>query len=207
MASRLTSETKNLIENRIAEIEKRTSLEFVPVLTDFSSPYTAWRIGYSLLALAGSLEYFLVHASDLSHFLKLGASIVAAVVTWFAFWIPSVRRFLVPKFAELRAVRDKAHQFFLSEEVFDTPLRTGILIFVSEFERAVYILADKGLASKVSDSEWKKLGETLAEDFSKKCPGVTFLEALDALAARLEPDFPPRAGINPQLANSVREVK
>jgi putative membrane protein len=42
----------------------------------------------------------------------------------------------------------------MQEEVFNTRQRTGILIFVSFFEREVIVIADKGISKVVDQKDW-----------------------------------------------------
>jgi putative membrane protein len=45
----------------------------------------------------------------------------------------------------------------LEEEVFATRHRTGIMIFVSFFEREVIVMADRGISKVVDQKEWDKM--------------------------------------------------
>ena len=51
-------------------------------------------------------------------------------------------------------VHQRATQAFISEEVFATRDRTGILIFLSLHERRVLVLGDSGINKKVKPSDW-----------------------------------------------------
>jgi putative membrane protein len=206
MSKKLTKEFKDKVQSKIEELEAMTSIEFVPVFAERSSEYRLCKIIYALLGFSVALMILLVREDFVHVPLKLllaaGCLVgVAALVEW-----EDAFRRLLPPALKLIAVERKAHDCFLREEVFDTKNRTGILILVSEFERAVFVLADKGFNQKVSGTEWSQLGKTLAEDFSKRSPGETFLLALDELARRLSKDFPSIQGQTTHLSNSIREV-
>lgn len=119
-------------------------------------------------------------------------------------FVPSVIRFLMPKRWILQSVETAAHLAFLEEEIFATSQRTGIMIYISEAERAVYVMADKGVTEKISAEEFRKLGEQLAKDFSSHTAEETFLSALDEIAKRLGKIFPPHVLDVDELENRVR---
>lgn len=111
---------------------------------------------------------------------------------------------LVPRKALLEQIEVDAHLAFLHEEVFATRDRNGIMIFISEYERGVYVMADKGVTAKIPSSEFGELGQMLAKDFSQKQPENTFLNALDQIAKKLGQHFPPRKDDQNELSNQVR---
>ncbi|MDB5037631.1 MAG: conserved hypothetical rane protein [Bacteriovoracaceae bacterium] len=203
---KLTAEFKKKIEQKISELELHTSVEFVPIVARQSSSYSLWKIIYALLTFSFTLslvtikEYFLP-----PHYKLLSAIVITAVIILIFSWKWAFRH-LLPRHVILQAVEKNAFHLFLQEEIFDTPHRTGVLILISEFEQAVYILADKGFNKKVEHREWTELGILLAKDFSKRSEGDTFLLALEQLAKRLSADFPPYANEKPRLRNGVREV-
>jgi putative membrane protein len=53
-----------------------------------------------------------------------------------------------------RRVASRAEVAFLEAQVFATRERTGILIFISLFERGVVILGDEGINARVEQAEW-----------------------------------------------------
>jgi putative membrane protein len=206
MAKKLTEQTKQKIEERIAELESKTSIEFVPVIARASSNYWYWKVIYALVMFSFSLILILTRRSVESLYFEIGFAFTIFLITGLLLQVDFILRALLPANAKLSAVENKAHDVFLHEEVFGTSNRSGILIFISEFERAVFILADKGFAQKVPAEEWAKLGTKLAHDFMKRSEGETFLVALDELSNRLSKDFPPVTGSSSQLRNSVREI-
>lgn len=113
--------------------------------------------------------------------------------------LPWFMRRITPRKYILNAVQMAAHMAFLQYEVFATKERTGVLIFVSEWEQAVFVLADKGLLNHIPSSEWADLGAELAKDFESLGTKNTFLSALDRISERLGRHFPPA----PQNANEL----
>ncbi len=203
MALDLTEEFKTKIEAKIAELENLCSVEFVPVIAQQSSVYHAFKfyvVFGSLYASLALLSYWhpIDWRNNITMSLAIGLILIAALHSGFIF------RLLLPKSIRQREVEDAAHRFFLKEEVFATHNRRGVLIYISMLEKAVFIVADRGVTAKVPPKEWAELGAKLAHDFARQNAGETFLEALDLLAKRLTKDFPPEPGAKSELANNVR---
>jgi uncharacterized membrane protein len=112
--------------------------------------------------------------------------------------------YILPKKKQLTAVELAAHRQFMKHQVDLTELRQGVLIYVSLYEKSVYLLADRGVTPHVPPKEWADLGATLAKDFNQENPGETFLSALELLAKRVAPQFPPIEGDRDELSNRVR---
>jgi len=73
----------------------------------------------------------------------------------------AVGRRLIPDDHLERAVRMRAEAAFVEEEVFDTRDRTGILVFLSLFERRAVILADAGINRSVPEDTWQGVVDEL----------------------------------------------
>lgn len=59
--------------------------------------------------------------------------------------------------------RQRARNVFVELEVWDTVARNGVLIYLCLADRAVEIVADRGLSSVVSDAEWRVVCEQLQQ--------------------------------------------
>jgi len=79
---------------------------------------------------------------------------------------PAKRWFVNQKHLD-EATRKKAENAFLQEEVFNTRHRTGIMIFVSFFEREVIVMADRGISKVVEQKEWDKMVRGIVENIRK----------------------------------------
>ena len=160
----LTEADRNRIQTAVAEAESGTSGEIVACLMPSSDSYG---IGYLraaiLFALVGTIVAAFVVRSYTGWglvwlFSPLGfasfmmaCGLIGALAA--ALW-PSFRRWMVGKARLRRMVRLQAYRAFVSEEVFRTQDRTGILIFVSLFEHRVEVLADEGISGVVDANAW-----------------------------------------------------
>ena len=191
------------LKQKTEELEKVSTIEFVPVVISRSDSYITFR---TIVALLASIYVLLVtSAQSLRPWLEESLFAVAAFLVVFALvsWEPILRRVL-PKRLKNAAVVDEADAAFLHEEVFATRARTGVLVFISVFERSVFVIGDKGFSKVVDPNYWSDLGLRLADDFSVGSPGQSFFEVLDDMARNIAPKFP-LTGDNPnELHDDLR---
>lgn len=195
--------TKKL-ENQIKNLEGISSVEIVPVFLTQSSSYRYYKTLLSLFALF--IPTLVVQSMSLN--------VVAwklLVVTLLAFFLASLLLrlnsllvTLVPLSYRRMKVENMAYELFLRHEVFATHDRTGLLILVSQLEKAVYLLADKGLVKKIPTKKWQELSFQLAKDFNKNSPGESFLQALTELESELAEKFPVRSDDTNELSDHLR---
>ncbi len=201
----ITLEFQKKIEAKIIEIEKICSIEFVPVIASRSSTYHFFRT--SLVVSFAFLLFVILTFKEIEPIWALVWSVGIAGFLASLLTVPSVLRWALPPHLKKAEVMEAAHRFFLEHEVFSTEHRSGIMIFISELERSVFILADRGISLKIPPQEWVELGSKLASDFQSSNPGLSFLGALEHLAVRLAPEFPPYEDDRDELGNQVRIEK
>ncbi len=203
MARQLTEELKLKIEERIKQLETRSSLEFVSLVSDRSSSYHFFKLSLALTLAFMVFALYVLREAAQTFELSLVISLGIGLAFYFLLsWAP-LFRLLAPRRLLLSEVVEAAHSHFLSREIFATQKRCGILIYISELERAVYILADKGVSPYLRAEEWAALGNKLAIDLSSHGAGDTFLRALEELFDRLSPNFPPQHNDQNELPNKV----
>ncbi|HSS77418.1 MAG TPA: hypothetical protein VLV54_11805 [Thermoanaerobaculia bacterium] len=175
------------IRATVREAESRTSGEIVPYVVDRSDEYAsaAWK-GAALGALLAPLVALAVHqwsniwGIPLEYWIALPALIGGATAYLVAAFLPPVRRWLTGEHVLEARVRRRAAAAFLDQEVFLTENRTGILLFVSLFERRVVLLADSGIHQKVEEGQWESITRRLAAEIRRGRPGPALVEAIRA---------------------------
>ena len=96
-----------------------------------------------------------------------------------------------------RTPRDRAREAFAHLRVWDTEHNTGVLVYVLLADHAIEILADRGIAAKVPESEWVDIckrmqAHFIAGDFERGAvEGVTAVS--DILARHFPADGTARA--------------
>ena len=145
----------------VREAEKVTSGEIVPYVVDRCDHYEAaeWRAGAVLGMAAFVLVTYLRFATgDWSRYDPVMAGAVTLLTGGAAIlavrFLPPLRRLFAGRHLMDRRVEQRAAEAFISEEVFATEKRTGILIFLSMFERRVLVIGDAGIHAKVRQDDW-----------------------------------------------------
>lgn len=117
----------------------------------------------------------------------------------------TVERWLISPASLERRVRMRAEAAFLEEEAFNTRDRTGILIFVTQFEHRAVILADSGIHQKVAKDAWESLVATLVEGIPAGRTTEALIEVIGRCGALLEEHgVARRADDRDELANEPR---
>jgi putative membrane protein len=159
-------EARRRISAAVREAELETSGEIVVVLAEESDPYeeAAWRAA----ALGGGcvvvLDLLYRHAAPfwlpLPADAGLLAGLAAAVLAFSVVpHVHALRRRLVSRVSLASRVRTAAEAAFHGRRVSATRERTGVLIYVSLFEREVVVLPDIGIAARAPEDAW---GEVVA---------------------------------------------
>lgn len=173
------------ISAAVREAEKKTSGEIVPFFVPQSDEYeeAVWRGAFTFGGLPLVVLGFLRLFSDYWLFIGileialsfLSASILGALVVHF---LSSVKRFFAGSDLLQHRVAQRADQAFLSEEIFKTRDRTGILIFLSFLERRVVVLGDSGINAKVRQDEWDGVVQTIVAGMKDGRPAEGLIEAI-----------------------------
>jgi hypothetical protein len=109
---------------------------------------------------------------------------------------PGELRFVVEHALELGdlfsglTARERALEVFSLLRVWDTEHNNGILIYVLHAERAVEIVADRGLARRVVQTDWDALCRQVETHFRAGHFEAGALAAVDGAAQLLERHFP-----------------
>jgi putative membrane protein len=198
MKKNLSQSDKDHLNQLVAEAEKRTNAQIVLAVVKRSDsyaeiPWKAFAIGTSVAGLL----LFVLHAALPSWYSRVLIALAATLATGIFLALLTV---FVPRFATLflsshRAeteVKQHAESVFISHEVFATRKRTGILLFVSLFERKVFILPDKGMCSLLGHNETGKIMKPMLALLRQHELRKAFEEGLNELSGILQ--------------NSIRQV-
>lgn len=181
------------IREAVAEAEGRTSGEIVPYVVGASDSYAGatW-----LSALLGSLSGPLGAALAWERWELWGLApvtwlvapaLAGAAAGWAAAWlVPAWRRWLAGADTIERRTRRRAAVAFLDEEVFKTRDRTGILIFLSLFERRVVVLGDEGINRRVEASDWDDIVAGIVAGIHAGRPADALVQSIGRCGELLE---------------------
>lgn len=169
----------------VKEAESKTSGEIVPYFVEQSDDYrvASWRGGVTAGAAAmllSLLVHTVVNIWLAYSMFELSATIAAGcgLGVFLVRIIPSLRRFFAGQSLMEHRVSQRASLAFLSEEVFNTRERTGILIFLSFFERKVVVLGDSGINAKARQEDWKGIVQIIVQSMRAGKPADGLVEAI-----------------------------
>jgi putative membrane protein len=166
LKSRFSEQDLERIRLAVKAAESKISGEIVPVFVEKSSSYEFANYRAAMVFAAVAFLIIIIVDTYFPAFaifdpfwifvVVAGAGIVGAIL---ANSIDPVRKlFLSREYLDFATSR-RAQSAFLSEEVFNTRQRTGIMIFISFFEHKVIVLADSGISKLVPQAEWDALVE------------------------------------------------
>lgn len=90
--------------------------------------------------------------------------------------------------------RERAVALFGKLRVWDTEANNGVLIYLMLAERAIEIVADRGLAQRVPDTAWRTIVDHLSGALRGGHYEEGLAQAVDAVSDLLAQHFPPPAG-------------
>ncbi len=199
-----TQAEKDAIKKAVGDAESKTSGEIVPYFVAASDEYesTQYRVAIMFMFLG------LISAAALSFSWNLPFPItiweVAVFVLLLGFigflmakFIEPLKRRLTDKDLMLSRVEQSAMNAFLTEEVFNTENRTGILIFVSHFEHMVEVIGDSGINAKVNQEDWQSVIALIIEGIKSGRPAEGIINGITHCGELLE-----KAGVNKPAGNA-----
>lgn len=203
---------KEQIKNAVRDLESKSSGELVPYFVSSSDSYdeAKWISSLILTVLGilfvGGLAYFWLLPSGTS---TLMISIYLFSSSIFGFLapmlFPSLGTLLISDAVQEKHVKQRAYQAFLSEEVFKTIDRTGILLFISADERKVVVLADSGINAKVEKSDWDHIVALLVKGIKSEQLTKGIIEAIkECEKLLLDNGFVVRADDINELPDDIR---
>lgn len=151
----ITENERQQIADLIAEVERHTDAELVTVLAARSDDYRYIPVLWAALAALAVPSVLL--------FTSLGADVmVAAQLATFCllaltFRVPAITTRLIPQRVRHWRAANMARRQFLEQGLHHTAGDTGVLIFVSEAEHYVEIIADRGIDRHVAPERWRGL--------------------------------------------------
>jgi putative membrane protein len=200
----LSDTDRSLLDKLIADAEAQTRAQIVLATVLRSDSYS--EIPWKAFAFGTSVTAFAVFLLDLFLFrwitdTMILFSVVAILATGGLFVLLTL---LFPGFARLFLSDSRretetlqyAESLFLSRELFTTEGRRGILLLVSQFERQVVILPDKGLRDKLSAEVMKNIISEMKHNLRKNEVRKALETGLKELVSELSPSASSRPDKN-----------
>jgi putative membrane protein len=148
-------EDRRAVVEAVVEAERKTVGEILPVIVERSDPHpgAAWMAALCFVVVGSTLLVtWLPWQRPL--LLLLAQLSMGALGFGLTKWLPDFKRVFVFEDRATEVAGEQAFQEFYANELHNTEAATGVLMFVSLFERRVIVLADKGIDSKVDADFW-----------------------------------------------------
>jgi putative membrane protein len=217
--SLVSREDEARIAKAVAEVERHTAGEIATVVAERSHDYAYFRAlvtALSVVTLATVLSWIwpvlagrfpaLDLGADLAGWL-IPAQLLLAAPIWMLTGRPALLRRFVPAPIQGAAVDARAKAVFLDHGVTETRDRSGVLVFLSELEHRVVILADRGIHLRVGVEGWRHHVDDLVQAIRRGRAGDGIVACVEAVGRELREAFPPREDDENELSDAVQRVE
>ncbi len=195
---------KERIAATIKVVEGETAGEIAVMVVDASDTYPEGIVlgGVILggLAALAVTDYFL----NASLWLYVPCAVTGALLTALALkFLPAVHRLFVPVRQLEHRVRVRAEQAFFAKGLHHTRDHSGVLFFLSLFERRVWVLADQGIYQKISQDELQTYATQVTTGLKSGRKSEALCAEITRFGKLLAQHFPIRTDDSNELANEV----
>ncbi|QNN21325.1 hypothetical protein HED60_03245 [Planctomycetales bacterium ZRK34] len=217
-SSIFNDEQRRQVNAAVAAAESKTSAEIVPAVATASGRYDRpedvaglWLGGAAAIITWALLPARAVETGDWSGLpgwvtpvsmiaALLAGFILGAVIASRCGWI---RRLFTPATQMHDEVAARARGVFFDSTVHHTAGATGVLIYVSLFERRAVVLADKVVVEKLGQSAIDELRDQLTTSLRDHDVPTALCHAIEAAGEKLAPVLPRQADDVNELPDSL----
>ena len=203
---------RNILDKLISEAEEKTNAQIVLATIRRCDNYS--EVPWKAFAIGSSLSCLVIFLLDLLIFRWITGqamllSVAAILITGAVFSLLTV---FLPYFAGLfisgSRMETETYQYaeslFLSRELYATEGRRGILLLVSQFEKKVVVLPDRGAKSYLDDETMKRIISKMIPDLRKNKIHNALETGLNEIVKALCPSLPKGNDKN-ELSNEIIE--
>ncbi|MBT8764821.1 TPM domain-containing protein [Metapseudomonas boanensis] len=186
----LTESEQQQVAAAIQRIERDTDAELVTVLAAQADDYA-----YIPLLWAGLIALLLPGSVNIvGGWLNAGNLLLVQWATFIScgllFRVPAITTRLIPRSVRYWRASNLARRQFIELNLHNTEAESGMLIFVSEAERYVEILVDRGISSRLDDSTWQAIVETFTNQVKRGETLQGFLTCIETCGVLLKEHLP-----------------
>jgi putative membrane protein len=209
------------IEAAVACAEKRTSAEIIPVVATASGRYDRAEDVFGIVVAIAALCALWVafpggsigggwSAGGAPAFGLAGA--IAAIAVGFAAGAALATRFpvLCTPFASKAEMREEveraANEAFFAFRVRNTAEATGVLLYISLYERMVRVVGDDAIASKLGQGDWDEIRDRVIAGLAGGGAAEGLVGAIERCGELCAAHFPRAEGDGNELSNELRII-
>jgi putative membrane protein len=201
----------------IAEAERITTGEIVPVVATVSGRYDRAEDLFGLVfgVVALSIAWLLFQDTTQTAWsatptpvLGLGVIVGILIVGFLAgavlaTYIPVLRLPFISRTEMLEEVERRALETFQRVRIRDTASGTGVLIYVSLYERVVKVIGDDAAAATLPMEALEEICALVVDGLKQGQPAVGLAQAVKKTGELLAPNLPPTLSDTNELANQL----
>jgi len=106
-----------------------------------------------------------------------------------------------------KSARHRATEVFANLRVWDTEDNSGVLIYVLLADREVHIVADRGIARRVTQTEWDAIAQIMQTAFKQGDFRHGAIEGIKRITQLLVTHFPAKEGNSNELSDQPVIIK
>ena len=211
-------EQRKRIEKAVVDAEAKTSCEIVPVVATASGRYDRpedmiglWMAVFAAIAVwlifprlsdeSGSWGGMPFYVGLLTMVAGVVLSFIAGVVVGSR--VEWLRRLFTPRKQMLEEVSARARETFFDKRVHHTSGATGVLIYVSLFERMAVVLGDQTVLDKLGQTSLDRLCQQLTEGLHQGDSTAAICSVIAEAGKQLSSPLPRAAGDVNELQDTL----
>jgi len=199
-----TESQKERLRAAVHDVESRTIGEVVVMVVDTSDDYPEAEIigGIFLSSLVSLILTFLFFHASVFWFVPISFALFFPAKLLLCS-LPHLKKLFLGADRKEEAVRTRAFIAFYEHGLDKTRQRTGVLFFLSLFEKKVHILADQGIYTKIGQETLDRYAGIVVEGIKKGVACNALCQAIQDTGQLLSTHFPTAAGDANELPDTV----
>ena len=206
----LSKTERQRIETAVATAEKRSAGEIVCMVVSSSYHYPLSTV---IGAAAGALPLALLAAYFLGGWLWIGTqnmwlflglfTLLFSLMYWAIGRFPQLKRLFISQREIDEEVEEGAVTAFFKQGLYRTRDANGVLLYISVFERKVWLLADAGIHQKVPQTSWDDLVGSVTRRIGRGDRADAICKAIENIGDLLQSHFPVKPDDTDELENLI----
>jgi len=191
---------KTKLVEAIENIENSSLIEIVTIIRPRSTSYRDIPLWWGIIFVFFTFTILMFIPYVLGDYTFYATVLFSFFVGLILSWLlPIMQRPFISKERMARSVEIMARAIFQKGGIRNTSARIGTLIYVSVFEKKVFIIPDDGARTSIPHDEWDKMNENFNQVFKANNPAAAIIEQINAC----QPIF---AEYIPPIENDINEL-